>query len=362
MSNKPLILSGKICPYCGKPTELIDSAEVYHGVSYGWMYICRPCDAYVGCYYGTTKSLGRLANAELRRYKHEAHEVFDQIWKARFMDRYNAYTWLSKKLGIERQLTHIGMFDVDTCKKVIQVSKAFLNNQESQNNSVEMLTIKLINNHIVIDDGQNLILDTGSPYSFHSSGKIHICGKSISVPTSLTSVSSEYLRNNVYDKAEGLLGMDVINEYPFTLSIKDDFVIIGDDVKSYQTLPKLNISPFVGLQLLINGHHANMIVDSGAKLSYIDSRFTIGLHSIGHEKDFSPYIGEFIIELFNCETVLPNLYIGKISYVQKYGTPPPMLSAMLCQLHVDGILGVDFFKQFRLHLRECQLFFPPQGI
>ena len=45
------ILTGKICPYCGKESELIDSAEIY-GESYGAMYICRGCDAYVGCYSG----------------------------------------------------------------------------------------------------------------------------------------------------------------------------------------------------------------------------------------------------------------------------------------------------------------------
>lgn len=120
------ILSGKVCPYCGKETELIDSAEVYQGVSYGWMYICRPCDAYVGCYKGTTKALGRLANAELRDYKHKAHEVFDQIWKNHYMNRAKAYTWLSKLLGTERDYTHIGMFDVEMCKKVIRVSKDYI--------------------------------------------------------------------------------------------------------------------------------------------------------------------------------------------------------------------------------------------
>ena len=48
MDESPLILSGKICPYCGKESELIDSTEIYNGKSYGKMYICRPCDAYVG--------------------------------------------------------------------------------------------------------------------------------------------------------------------------------------------------------------------------------------------------------------------------------------------------------------------------
>ncbi|MBO7256277.1 MAG: hypothetical protein J6V04_03005 [Bacteroidales bacterium] len=51
MPNNLLILTGKICPYCGKDSELIDSSEIY-GTSYGPMYICRDCDAYVGCYTG----------------------------------------------------------------------------------------------------------------------------------------------------------------------------------------------------------------------------------------------------------------------------------------------------------------------
>lgn len=120
------IISGKICPYCKCKTELIDSAEIYDGVSYGQMYICRNCNAYVGCHKDSSKSLGRLANEELRRYKHCAHLIFDMIWENHFMSRYNAYNWLSKKLGVDRTYTHIGMFDVDLCKQVINLSRTYL--------------------------------------------------------------------------------------------------------------------------------------------------------------------------------------------------------------------------------------------
>ena len=44
------VATGKVCPYCGRRTSLADSAEVYHGRSYGMMYICRPCGVYVGCH------------------------------------------------------------------------------------------------------------------------------------------------------------------------------------------------------------------------------------------------------------------------------------------------------------------------
>lgn len=115
------------CPYCGKRAEFVDSAEVYHGRSYGMIYLCRPCDAYVGCH-GNGKGdspKGRLANAELRRWKIAAHDAFDPLWKCGpFRGRRNsAYAWLAEQMGLPKEKTHIGMFDVAECQQVIQICK-----------------------------------------------------------------------------------------------------------------------------------------------------------------------------------------------------------------------------------------------
>lgn len=80
------ILTGKICPYCGKPTEYVDSSVIY-GRSYGMIYLCRDCKAYVGVHKGTDQALGRLANAELREAKKEAHFYFDQIAKTSLINK-----------------------------------------------------------------------------------------------------------------------------------------------------------------------------------------------------------------------------------------------------------------------------------
>ena len=113
------------CPYCGKRAEFVDSAEVYHGRSYGMIYLCRPCDAYVGCH-GNGKGdspKGRLANAELRRWKIAAHNAIDPLWKfGPFRGlRNSAYAWLAEQMGLPKEKTHIGMFDVAECQQVIQI-------------------------------------------------------------------------------------------------------------------------------------------------------------------------------------------------------------------------------------------------
>lgn len=42
------------CPRCHCPTMLVDSAFVY-GRSYGPIYLCLICGAYVGCHPGSTR-------------------------------------------------------------------------------------------------------------------------------------------------------------------------------------------------------------------------------------------------------------------------------------------------------------------
>lgn len=116
------ILSGKTCPYCGEESVLVDSSVVY-GSSYGLIYLCKPCGAYCGVHKGTTIALGRLANKELREMKKEAHKHFDAIWTGFKKSRSAMYKRLSELMGTHPEQTHIGMFDVDQCKKVIELSK-----------------------------------------------------------------------------------------------------------------------------------------------------------------------------------------------------------------------------------------------
>lgn len=122
---------GVICPYCVKPAVLADSAEVYGGRSYGMIWLCRPCNAYVGVHKDNKNHipLGRLANAELREWKKKAHTAFDPLWKAKIerdgcsktKARNAGYAWLAGQLGIKVKRCHIGMFDVDACKAVVDV-------------------------------------------------------------------------------------------------------------------------------------------------------------------------------------------------------------------------------------------------
>lgn len=120
--ERRFVYSGLICPYCGNATQQTDSAEIYHGVSYGMIYLCKPCNAYVGCHKGTTLSMGRLANDDLREAKKHAHHYLDQLWQPKVYKRPIVYKWLSESLGLNRDFTHIGMSSLKQCEKIIELS------------------------------------------------------------------------------------------------------------------------------------------------------------------------------------------------------------------------------------------------
>lgn len=112
------------CAYCGNPVMRVTGQAIYphrKDLYAKTFWRCVPCHAYVGCHPGTGTPLGRLANAELRSAKMKAHAAFDPVWKSGSKKRGSAYGWLSDKLAIEKKDCHIGMFDVATCNRVVEV-------------------------------------------------------------------------------------------------------------------------------------------------------------------------------------------------------------------------------------------------
>lgn len=114
-----------VCPYCQKPTVLVGGSVIYPhrtDLDHKQFWLCRPCDAYVGCHKGTDKPLGTPANAVVRHARMKAHDAFDLLWQSGRMKRSEAYVWIRRKLGVFKDV-HIGQSDVNTCLSIIAFVK-----------------------------------------------------------------------------------------------------------------------------------------------------------------------------------------------------------------------------------------------
>ena len=116
----------KTCRYCGSEVVFTSNAEIY-GKEYGngKCFLCRNCGAYVGVHTETLTPLGTLANNELRKARNKAHAQFDKLWKSKKMKRNEAYSWLANKMNLKKEDTHIALFEIEQCEKVVEIVKKF---------------------------------------------------------------------------------------------------------------------------------------------------------------------------------------------------------------------------------------------
>ncbi len=131
------------CPYCNQLADLQDSSVVYNQ-SYGMIWICLPCQAWVGVHKDSReyKPLGRLANKELREAKIEVHTLFDKLWKHKII-KYNVsknkardagYKWLARQMSIPTSKCHIGMFNLQQCQLAVEICKPYAEKLENKVN------------------------------------------------------------------------------------------------------------------------------------------------------------------------------------------------------------------------------------
>ena len=118
-----------VCPYCLLNAELIDSAAVY-GRSYGMIWLCQPCQAWVGVHKGSKdhKPLGTLAREELRKSRQLAHKELDPHWQVlmeqghkKGVARQLIYAKLATEMGVDVKSCHIAQFDERSCSMVVSI-------------------------------------------------------------------------------------------------------------------------------------------------------------------------------------------------------------------------------------------------
>lgn len=106
------------CPYCNKEAKWCENKELYgENIGRSYMcYLCKDCNAYVGCHQNSRKPLGTMANKELRKMRTLVHHKLDALWESP-EERKALYQKLSDHFGKE---IHVGESDLKQCEEIIE--------------------------------------------------------------------------------------------------------------------------------------------------------------------------------------------------------------------------------------------------
>lgn len=83
-------------------------------------FACPEEDCDVVCWEGRTST---PADKNTRTKRSWCHAAFDPLWKNKtpFKNRYKAYVWLSRKMGISKDACHFGMFSAEQCLRALEL-------------------------------------------------------------------------------------------------------------------------------------------------------------------------------------------------------------------------------------------------
>lgn len=86
-------------------------------------WLCKPCNAYVGCHQNTKRPLGTITNAETSEWRKKVHAKIDPLWQEGHYSRGELYAKISKEIG---KKYHTGEASIETCKQILEMT--FINN------------------------------------------------------------------------------------------------------------------------------------------------------------------------------------------------------------------------------------------
>lgn len=202
--------------------------------------------------------------------------------------------------------------------------------------------IRLSRGHVLIDGGEGLLLvDTGSPMSFHELGRIRLCGEERRVPRSLPGAGPDYVSGKVGERVAGLVGMDILGPLGVRVDVPGGKLTFHPSTEGAAPVPSgVSGMGYVFADMTVAGRTARVILDTGAPVSYVSPSFTEGLEPVDRVTDFNPMVpgDTFETDIFE----LPATFAGR-DFRMRAGHLPGLFTGMLSMLGVDGVVGMEIF-------------------
>ena len=213
-------------------------------------------------------------------------------------------------------------------------------------NNTYTFDIIIFDKHLIIEDQNNIILvDTGSPVTLNNTPLLNFCERDFPCASKNQLTSIGEISNLLGKKITTLLGIDILSRFKcmidyqaLKLTLFEGTIAFEGELTTFTQLAGIPV-----LEFHVFNQKSRFFLDTGAKISYLNSKLTTHLTSEKKMSDFYPGIGPFETSCFEINT-----QFGQHSFNVLYGNLPKMMETMLESNQIHGIIGFDFFNNFKV--------------
>ncbi|MGN0906015.1 MAG: hypothetical protein ACI4NM_02610 [Bullifex sp.] len=223
------------------------------------------------------------------------------------------------------------------------------------------LPLKKSEGHFIVNiDGDNYIIDTGASESCSCFGQTEIAigdRKFKVYPLPLEKVG-EKISELVHMPIVGLIGLDIMKKLgSIEISEEEGYVRFGGETvpeSGDYTFPFRVIEGYSILtsRLNVNGKDAMVILDTGARIDYMDPIILDTSTPVSHERDYNPIIGYFEVDGYKATYRIGDREIETVSYAAT-----DQLKDYVSQMGINDISGVVGLNAFLKGMKSLTLDF-----
>ena len=223
-----------------------------------------------------------------------------------------------------------------------------------------MITLPLTtsNGHFIVTvDNKNFILDTGSPvsYSFTDKPTFVLFGdKHLTfLPFPLKGVAKE-IESLVNMPVDGIIGLSTMKELKrMEISKEEGYVKFGREASSDDSFYSIPFEENMGvltIGLKVNGKDTRVILDTGARIDYMDPSLLDTSNIISHESDYNPILGHFEVDGYKTTYIIGDHGFDTITY-----GATDMLKNYVLSMGIRGVSGVVGLNSILMKVRRIAI-------
>ena len=212
------------------------------------------------------------------------------------------------------------------------------------------LPLKKSEGHFIITaGGENYIIDTGASVSCSCYGQTEVVigdRKFRVYPLPFERVG-EKISELVHMPIAGLIGLDIMEELgSMEISEEEGCVRFGVETAPASGDHSFPFEMTTGFRVLlaglkVNGRDIKVILDTGARIDYMDPTILDTSVAVSHERDYNPIIGFFEVDGYKATYAIGDREIETVSYAAT-----EQLREYVAQLgmhDISGVVGLNAF-------------------